>query len=156
MYQLGRLLLVLFAIGMGGLYALAEAPSQQSFFSHGMVRLETDKGSFPIKVELAETPSQHERGLMFRKSMANDEGMLFRFPQTDIVNMWMQNTYIPLDMLFIDKTGEIVSIHRDAAPLSTDIISSQKPVQLVLELPAGSVERYAISIKDRVEIQPTE
>ena len=77
--------------------------------------------------------------------------MLFRFDETRNVTMWMKNTLIPLDMLFIDDSGKIVTIKTNAQPLSLDIIPSGRPVRYVLELNGGAAARYDVSIGDRLE-----
>lgn len=101
-------------------------------------------------VELAITPPQRSQGLMFRRELAPDRGMLFVFDHPQVVNMWMENTLIPLDMLFIDQGGEVVAIHERAIPESRRIISSGRRVAAVLELPGGSVDRLHLKVGDRV------
>jgi uncharacterized membrane protein (UPF0127 family) len=97
----------------------------------------TDKGDFRFQVEVADTPTSRERGLMFRKSLAGNRGMLFDFKQSQVVAFWMKNTLIPLDMLFIGADGRIVSIARDARPMDESAIPSGAPVLAVLELRGG-------------------
>lgn len=104
-----------------------------------------------FRVEIAETPSQRDQGLMWRRQMLPGTGMLFDFERTEPVVMWMKNTYIPLDMLFITAKGLIINIARDTTPHSTDFISSAGPVLSVLELPAGTVKTLGIRAGDRVE-----
>ncbi|NDW07508.1 DUF192 domain-containing protein [Jiella pacifica] len=113
--------------------------------------LHTKSGDREVMVELALTPEQREVGLMNRSEMPRDQGMLFRFDETRHVAMWMKNTLIPLDMLFMDETGEIVTIKTNAQPLSLDIIPSGQPVRYVLELNGGAAARYGVSIGDRLE-----
>ena len=103
-----------------------------------------------FQVELALTPEQRSRGLMFRTELAEDEGMLFDFGTPRPVGMWMRNTYIPLDMLFIDADGRITRIEANAEPLSERTISSGGPVRAVLELPGGITEKLGIEPGDRV------
>ncbi len=103
-----------------------------------------------FQVELALTPEQRSRGLMFRTELAEDEGMLFDFGAPRPVGMWMRNTYIPLDMLFIDGDGRITRIEANAEPLSERTISSGGPVRAVLELPGGTTEKLGIEPGDRV------
>ncbi|WP_349367653.1 DUF192 domain-containing protein [Salinarimonas sp.] len=111
----------------------------------------TDEGRHEFQVELAATPEERSRGLMFRRSMPAEQGMLFDFGRVQPVSMWMRNTYIPLDMLFISETGEIVRIAADTEPLSERTISSGQPVLSVLELNAGTARRLGIAAGDRVE-----
>ena len=91
------------------------------------------------RVELASSPETRARGLMFRTNMAANEGMLFRFENEIMVRMWMKNTFIPLDMVFMNRAGKIVSIFEGAQPGSLSLISSQFPAKFVLELNAGQV-----------------
>lgn len=104
-----------------------------------------------FQVEIADTPDSRARGLMFRRSMPADQGMLFDFERVQPVSMWMRNTYIPLDMLFIDADGTIVRIARDTEPLSERTIPSGEPVLAVLELNASTTRRLGIEAGDRVE-----
>ncbi|QRM55401.1 DUF192 domain-containing protein [Sinorhizobium sp. BG8] len=104
-----------------------------------------------FSVELAVTPRQRERGLMERREMASDHGMLFAFGETRQVLMWMKNTYIPLDMLFIAKNGHIVTIKENAEPLSEAIIDSKVPVDFVLEVNGGTVKALHIKTGHQIE-----
>ena len=113
--------------------------------------LHTKKGKHSVMVELALTPKDREVGLMNRSEMPADQGMLFRFDETRNVAMWMKNTLIPLDMLFIDDAGKVVTIKTNAQPLSLDVIPSGQPVRYVLELNGGAAARYGVAIGDRLE-----
>jgi len=101
-------------------------------------------------VELALTAEQRAQGLMFRESMAADEGMLFDFGEMRPVAMWMQNTPLPLDMLFIQPNGTISHIHKKAVPFSRTIIDSRGPVAFVLELNGGRADALGIRPGDRI------
>lgn len=101
-------------------------------------------------VELALTPRQRAHGLMFREEMAPDAGMLFLFEREAPRSFWMKNTYLPLDILFIDRTGRIVSIAPDTVPLSEASIPSGAPAMGVLELNAGVAAALGIAPGDRV------
>ena len=103
-----------------------------------------------FRVEVARTRSQQIQGLMFRRRLDADAGMLFVYRRAARVRMWMKNTYVPLDMLFIDRTGVIVEIAQRTVPLSTRTIPSKKPVTAVLEVNAGTVARLGIEVGDRV------
>ena len=107
-------------------------------------------GSHRFNVELADTPAQMEQGLMFRQELAPDAGMLFDFKQPVMATMWMHNTFIPLDMLFVDTTGRIVNIHERAVPQSDAIIAAAAPVRAVIELNGGTAARLGIKPGDRV------
>ncbi|MGH6808484.1 MAG: DUF192 domain-containing protein [Ensifer adhaerens] len=121
-------------------------------FTTDRMRLVTaDNKIHELTVELAIDADQREQGLMFRRSMAPDHGMLFDFGETRRVMMWMKNTHLALDMLFVDKRGIVRTIHQDAVPFSEAIIDSGEPVAFVLELNAGTVKRLGIKPGDRLE-----
>jgi len=107
--------------------------------------IETRTGPVAFTVELALTPEDRASGLMNRQSMASDHGMLFRFEQTRSVLMWMKNTPLPLDMLFIGEDGTVVGIARETTPFSETIIPSPGPVRYVLELNGGTVAKRGIA-----------
>jgi uncharacterized membrane protein (UPF0127 family) len=115
--------------------------------------LKTSSGSHAIEVEVADTPQAREIGLMNRESLAEDAGMLFDFREDRPVSMWMKNTLIPLDMLFIDKTGTVVRIARNAKPRSLETIPSGKPVRYVLEINGGAAATYGAKTGDKLEHQ---
>ncbi|SEK42368.1 hypothetical protein SAMN04487976_102149 [Xaviernesmea oryzae] len=110
-----------------------------------------DGAEHRFTVELALDEDQRAQGLMFRRQMAQDHGMFFDFGEVRRVMMWMKNTYLPLDMLFIARDGRVETIRNDAKPLSEAIIDSGKPVAYVLELNAGTVARLKLKPGDRVE-----
>jgi uncharacterized membrane protein (UPF0127 family) len=121
-------------------------------FQEGQLSIVTQGGArHAFTVELALTPRQRAQGLMNRRSMAADRGMLFSFGETRQVLMWMKNTYLPLDMLFIDEGGAIRTIREKAEPLSEAIIDSRVPVAYVLELNGGTARKLGIRTGDRVE-----
>ncbi len=103
-----------------------------------------------FRVELAATPEQLTQGLMYRRTLAADAGMLFDFGIDRPVSMWMRNTLIPLDMLFITRDGIVVGIRERAVPGSLEVISSPQPVRGVLELNGGTVQRLGLGVGDRV------
>jgi hypothetical protein len=104
-----------------------------------------------FRVELARTPDERSRGLMFRRQMDADAGMLFDFGRTGRQAMWMKNTYIPLDMLFIRADGTIHRIAERTVPHSETVIPSGGRVRAVLELNGGTSERLGIRPGDVVE-----
>lgn len=106
-----------------------------------------------LQVEVADTDESRAKGLMYRTKMALNEGMLFDFAQTRPVYMWMQNTYISLDMLFLSEEGKIHHIVKSTTPLSRSLIGSGGPVRYVLELKAGAVQEYDLKIGDQLEHQ---
>ncbi|RFC62984.1 DUF192 domain-containing protein [Fulvimarina endophytica] len=115
------------------------------------VRIVTGDTTHVIDAEIADTDEERRTGLMFREEMAPDHGMLFDFGDSREVTMWMENTLIPLDMLFIEEDGTILSIKRNAEPLSRAVIPSGGPVRYVLELNGGAAKRLGIEPGDRVE-----
>jgi len=106
--------------------------------------------SINYQIEIARTPAQMMRGLMFRDNMPEDQGMLFNYSPERPATMWMKNTIIPLDMLFIDGNGTVVNIAKNTVPFSLDRISSGQAVMGVLELNAGQVDKHGISVGDTV------
>lgn len=101
-------------------------------------------------VEIMQTPEQRAYGLMNRQHMDSDKGMLFDFESSMNANMWMKNTYIPLDMLFIRSDGIIVNIAHDTVPQSTAVLSSAGPVRYVLEINARTSKRLGIMPGNKV------
>lgn len=102
-------------------------------------------------VELARTEAERGRGLMFRQSMPQDHGMLFDFERDQIITMWMKNTFISLDMVFIFADGRIHRIESRTEPESEKTISSGVPVRAVLELNAGVASRLGLRAGDRIQ-----
>jgi uncharacterized protein len=104
-----------------------------------------------FSVEVARTDATRAQGLMYRRSLPADQGMLFDFERVQPVGMWMRNTYVSLDMLFIRPDGTVARIAQNTEPLSTRTIDSGEPVLAVLELLAGTTARLGIRTGDRVE-----
>ncbi|MDA0786881.1 MAG: DUF192 domain-containing protein [Proteobacteria bacterium] len=119
-------------------------------FDRSTLKIETAEGVHSFDVELAVNDDQRARGLMFRNEMAPDAGMLFVYRSDRVLTMWMANTYLPLDMLFIGADGRIVRIAENTIPLSHTTISSRMRARAVLELNAGTARRLGISAGDRV------
>ena len=114
------------------------------------VMVVTAKGRFLFTVEVAETLAQRRQGLQHRKNLAAGAGMLFDYKRVQPVAMWMKNTIIPLDMLFIDGAGRVVNVARDTVPFSLVTIPSAAPVRAVLEVNAGTARRLGIRPGDQV------
>jgi uncharacterized membrane protein (UPF0127 family) len=139
------------AAALIGLFALmlAGAASAQNFEPLAIVTQGGARHAF--QVEVARNDADRAQGLMYRRSMPADRGMLFDFGRVEPVAMWMQNTYLSLDMLFIRPDGSIARVGANAEPLSTRTIPSGEPVLAVLELNAGTAARLGIKAGDRVE-----
>jgi hypothetical protein len=110
----------------------------------------TARGEIPIEVELAETAEQKQQGLMFRRSLPERSGMLFLYEGSGEITMWMKNTYIPLDMVFIRADGVVHRIEAMTTPFSEEVISSKGTVAAVLELSGGAAERFGLRPGDKV------
>jgi uncharacterized protein len=107
-------------------------------------------GVHVFSVELAVTDEQRTRGLMFRRALPEGQGMLFKFEPDQVIQMWMHNTYISLDMIFIRSDGRILRIAENTKPESDNIISSGAPARGVLEVIAGTARKLGIAPGDRV------
>jgi uncharacterized membrane protein (UPF0127 family) len=114
------------------------------------LEIATKSGVKVFSVELATTEEEKTTGLMYRKELADGKGMLFDFSPEQEVSMWMKNTYIPLDMIFIRADGRILRIAENTEPLSTRIIPSGGLAKGVLEVIAGTAQKYGIAPGDRV------
>ena len=131
------------------LFALA--PAAIARMRTGELQIEKAAGgSVPIKIEIAESEQEKSTGLMFRTKLADGEGMLFNYGKAFEVTMWMRNTYIPLDMVFIRPDGIIHRIETKTEPLSDRVIASHGDVSAVLEIPGGAADRLGIKPGDRV------
>jgi uncharacterized membrane protein (UPF0127 family) len=104
----------------------------------------------PIDIEVADDQAQKAMGLMFRTELADDKGMLFPYDEPRELSMWMHNTFIPLDMVFIRPDGVIHRIEERAEPMSDRVITSGGPVSAVLELAGGAAKRLGIKPGDRI------
>jgi uncharacterized membrane protein (UPF0127 family) len=103
-----------------------------------------------LHVWLADTPPRQSQGLMFVRSLPDMRGMLFVYPEPKQINMWMKNTYIPLDMVFIDSRHRIMQIVEQTTPHSLDLIKSRGPALAVLEIAAGEARRLALHTGQKV------
>ena len=115
-----------------------------------LVEIASKSGVHAFTVELVDNDADRAKGLMYRKSLPEGTGMLFDFQREQDVSFWMQNTYIPLDMVFIRADGRILRIAENTEPLSTKIISSGGLAKGVLEVIAGTAQKYGIQPGDRV------
>lgn len=113
--------------------------------------LKTDSGPHSFTVELAATPQEKALGLMYRRSLPADAGMLFLYDRPQPLTMWMRNTLISLDMVFIGADMRVHRIETHTEPFSTDIISSDGEVKAVLELNAGTAAAIGLKVGDEVD-----
>lgn len=125
-------------------------PDPAAVFPVETLEIITSSGSFKFSVEIADDSDERSRGLMFRETMLPTHGMLFDFGETAPIMMWMKNTPLSLDMLFIKEDGTIARIASNTKPFSTSIISSGEPVSHVLELNAGITKQIGLKPGDRV------
>jgi uncharacterized membrane protein (UPF0127 family) len=126
------------------------AYAQLQTFPKAELTVVSASGPHKFAVEVATTPGQMEQGLMFRRSLAPDAGMIFDYGAPSMGAMWMKNTLIPLDMLFVDPRGRIINIHERAVPGSLDPISAAGPARAVIELNGGTAARLGIKPGDRI------
>jgi uncharacterized membrane protein (UPF0127 family) len=131
-------------------YMLAAAPTVDAKMRRETLALITGASEHIIQVEVTSTPEEKAMGLMFRTSLADDAGMLFSYAPPQEATMWMRNTYISLDMIFIRADGIVHRIEANTEPFSERVIASRGPVSAVLELKAGSAARLGLKPGDRV------
>jgi uncharacterized membrane protein (UPF0127 family) len=140
-----RLAGVALAVAIAGLPLAAAAADDTRAVLH------TSKGAFTFTIEIADTEASREQGLMYRKSLAPDAGMLFDFHREQPVEFWMVNTLIPLDMIFIAADGTVKTIHANAVPEDATPIPSGVPVQFVFEIAGGRAAQIGLKPGDRLE-----
>ncbi len=146
-----RSLLIAALLALAVALAPPAARAQLASFGKSELTINTASGKQHFTIEEAKTQPQMMQGLMYRRSMPADAGMLFEYDHPQPVAFWMKNTLIPLDMLFIGADGTVLDIHERAVPLSLDTIGTDKPVLGVLELNGGTVSRLGIKPGDRVD-----
>ena len=130
--------------------ASAALPENAQISKLEPITLESADSVTMLTAEIADTDELRTRGLMFRHFLPEDKAMLFDYETPRPVAMWMKNTNISLDMLFIRQDGTIAAIAQDTVPKSLDTISVQEPVRGVLELAAGTVRRLGLRVNDKV------
>jgi uncharacterized membrane protein (UPF0127 family) len=137
-------------LGILGVSATTRDHGQKILPKESLEIINAKGGRSLFTVELAVTPEEQEMGLMYRLSLARNAGMLFVFAKPQVVDFWMKNTVLPLDMIFIRKDGVVDSIARNAMPYSLTNIFSAGPVIATLEVPAGTAARFDLQPADRV------
>ena len=145
---LASLLFALTLLPLAGVFA--QQQNLQSFEKDEVVFILADGSRHVLEVEMAETWPQKMQGLMYRRELAQDAGMLFIYEGERERAMWMKNTYIPLDIIFIDSGGRIVGLAERTVPQSLATIRSRAPALAVLEVNAGTVSRLGIARGDKV------
>ncbi|HEX2841086.1 DUF192 domain-containing protein [Hyphomicrobium sp.] len=133
-----------------GQRALAAQPATAPAAQEERLELVTASGVHALDVEIASTPEKQALGLMYRTSLPDTKGMLFPHQKPAELSMWMRNTYIPLDMVFITADGTVHRIEARTEPFSERIISSNGPVAAVLEIAGGAAERMGLKPGDKV------
>ena len=123
-----------------------------SFFTFSNEKIEVSiyNKNIIFNVEVAKTIEERRNGLMYRKKLLNKEGMLFIFPREKIIQLWMKNTYIPLDVIFISENKVIVDIKKNMEKLSETIVKSKVKSRYALEFNAGLINKLDIEIGDKV------
>jgi uncharacterized membrane protein (UPF0127 family) len=129
--------------------ALAWAPAANAL-EQQTLEIISKTGVHVFSIEMAVSDAERARGLMFRREVPVGQGMLFDFQPDQPVSMWMENTYVSLDMIFIRGDGTIARIAENTEPLSRRTISSGGPVRAVLEVVAGTTRKLGIAAGDRV------
>ena len=119
-------------------------------FSNEKIDVSIYNKNIIFNVEVAKTIEERRNGLMNRKKLLNNEGMLFIFPREKIIQLWMKNTYIPLDVIFISENNEIEEIKKNMEKLSETIVKSKVKSRYALEFNAGLINKLNIEIGDKV------
>jgi uncharacterized membrane protein (UPF0127 family) len=130
--------------------ALLGSPGGLSAVELAPLEIVSKTGVHTFGVEMAVTPEEQAKGLMFRRELPEGQGMLFDFQREQPAVFWMKNTYVPLDMIFIRGDGRILRIAEHTVPLSEDLVRSGAPVRAVLEVIAGTAQKLGIVPGDRV------
>jgi uncharacterized protein len=157
---LGALLLAVVALVAAGSPAPARAQDEGresllelSSFPRSTLTIHsaTRPDAHVFRIWLADTPARQQQGLMYVRDLPAEEGMLFLDRQSRVWGMWMKNTFIPLDMVFIDARGRVAAIFERTVPQSLQTVSHPKPVKAVLELRGGEAARRGLRVGDRVD-----
>ena len=119
-------------------------------FSNEKIEVSIYNKNIKFNVEIAKTIEERRTGLMYKKKLLNNEGMLFIFPREKIIQLWMKNTYIPLDVIFISENKVIVDIKKNMEKLSETIVKSKVKSRYALEFNAGLINKFDIRIGDKV------
>ena len=151
---LARALAAVLALAAGDAALSAQPAALLRDFRRAHGILVTRSGCLWLDLWFAESQAQRAQGLMFVRQLEEYEGMVFVSDPPVRANMWMKNTYVPLDMVFLDAGGRVIGVARDAKPLSEDLISTSGPVGVVLEVNAGFYDRHHLANGDRLQWVP--
>jgi uncharacterized protein len=148
--------IVIAMLGVSGISLttnLARERKKEAVVQERLEKLQIISGTttHDFKIEVMRTNEERAKGLMFRQFLPADRGMLFDFVQEQLITMWMRNTYIPLDMIFIKADGRIHHIHERAQPLDETTISSNGDVRYVLEINGGTASKLGLKVGDMVK-----
>jgi hypothetical protein len=144
--------LVVLALAAAGFAAARDAGLLElSSFPRSALTIHGGGSAHAVRVWIADTPERQSQGLMYVRDLPADEGMLFVNREPRPMSMWMKNTFIPLDMLFIDARGRVLHIFERTVPHSLETLGHPAPVKAVLELRGGEVARRGLKVGDRVE-----
>lgn len=148
---LGFLTLILAAVILHASSDAQQAGGQPQYLESESLTIVTSRGRYEFEAEIADNSTEQAKGLMFRENLAANEGMLFDFGETRMITMWMKNTPLSLDMLFIRADGTIARIAERTEPYSLETIGSGEPVPFVLELRGGVAKLIGAQAGDRLE-----
>jgi uncharacterized membrane protein (UPF0127 family) len=138
-----RLIFICALLLMASVSRAAELPRD-------VVLVEAGANQYRFEVEIADDPAERAKGLMYRRSLADNAGMLFLYPKAQPVEFWMKNTPLSLDIVFVRDDGTIARIAESTTPMSEDLIPSGEPVRAVLEVKAGTMRQLGITIGARL------
>ncbi|MGU3577190.1 DUF192 domain-containing protein [Brucellaceae bacterium C25G] len=144
----GLITALMLALTMQTVLAQSNEPMRLEVDANPLV-FQTNQGDKTIELEIADTDESRMRGLMFRTDLPQQRGMLFDFKQVRLVIMWMKNTPLPLDMVFLHQDGTIAVIRENTTPFSENIVSSGEPVAYVIELNAGMAKTLGLQAGDK-------
>jgi uncharacterized membrane protein (UPF0127 family) len=147
----GRLFLagLLIVAAIAGTALASPTDGIPAHFSHAQLQIETARGKRSFDVQVARSDAEQELGLMWVRILPVDQGMIFPMDPPRIASFWMKNTYIALDLLFLDKNGRIACI-QPGVPLTLDVVTCAEPASGVLEIAGGQASAQRIKVGDRV------
>ncbi len=141
---------VFVAIVLTGCSGAAPAPPAPLNWEKGELTVETRTGVYAFAVEIADDEAERSRGLMYRTAMAPDAGMIFEYDTPQQINIWMKNTVLPLDIVYVDRNGRVINVAPNAKPYSLDLIPSDGPALAAIEFNAGTAARIGLASGDTV------